>query len=110
STITSIKYTPVYSADDSYKAAVLSFARSWTLDLKDKGIRVNAISPGVVPTPGYNLLGLNDEQLQGFIQSQAAQIPLGRVGEPDEIAKAVVFLSCDDSSFVSGIELFVDGG
>jgi NAD(P)-dependent dehydrogenase (short-subunit alcohol dehydrogenase family) len=64
----------------------------------------------VVPTPGYNLLGLNDEQLQGFIQSQAAQIPLGRVGEPDEIAKAVVFLACDDSSFVNGIELFVDGG
>jgi NAD(P)-dependent dehydrogenase (short-subunit alcohol dehydrogenase family) len=84
--------------------------RSWTLDLKDKGIRVNAISPGVVPTPGYKGLGLNDEQLREFIQSQAAQIPLGRVGETDEIAKAVVFLASDDSSFVNGIELFVDGG
>jgi NAD(P)-dependent dehydrogenase (short-subunit alcohol dehydrogenase family) len=108
--ITSIKGNPAFSVYSASKAAVRSFARSWTLDLKDKGIRVNAISPGVVPTPGYNLLGLNDEQLQGFIQSQVAQIPLGRVGEPDEIAKAVVFLACDDSSFVNGIELFVDGG
>jgi NAD(P)-dependent dehydrogenase (short-subunit alcohol dehydrogenase family) len=88
--ITSIKGNPAFSVYSASKAAVRSFARSWTLDLKDKGIRLNAISPGVVPTPGYNLLGLNDEQLQGFIQSQAAQIPLGRVGEPDEIAKAVV--------------------
>ena len=80
--ITSIKGNPAFSVYSASKAAVRSFARSWTLDLKDKGIRVNAISPGVVPTPGYNLLGLNDEQLQGFIQSQAAQIPLGRVGEP----------------------------
>jgi NAD(P)-dependent dehydrogenase (short-subunit alcohol dehydrogenase family) len=108
--ITSIKGNPAFSVYGASKAAVRSFARSWTLDLKDKGIRVNAISPGVVPTPGYNLLGLNDEQLRGFIQSQAAQIPLGRVGETDEIAKAVVFLACEDSSFVNGIELFVDGG
>src|SRR5271166_4671998 len=108
--ITSVKGNPAFSVYSASKAAVRSFARSWTLDLKDKGIRVNAISPGVVPTPGYNLLGLNEEQLEGFIQSQAAQIPLGRVGEPDEIAKAVVFLACDDSSFVNGIELFVDGG
>jgi NAD(P)-dependent dehydrogenase (short-subunit alcohol dehydrogenase family) len=108
--ITSIKGNPAFSVYSASKAAVRSFARSWTLDLKDKGIRVNAISPGVVPTPGYNLLGLNEEQLEGFIQSQAVQIPLGRVGEPDEIAKAVVFLAGDDSSFVNGIELFVDGG
>ncbi|WP_372726734.1 SDR family oxidoreductase [Nostoc sp. TCL26-01] len=80
------------------------------LDLKERKIRVNAISPGVVPTAGYDLLGLNDQQLQEFIDSQASVIPLGRVGKPDEIAKAVVFLASDDSSFVNGIELFVDGG
>jgi NAD(P)-dependent dehydrogenase (short-subunit alcohol dehydrogenase family) len=108
--ITSIKGTPAFSVYSASKAAVRSLVRSWTLDLKDKGIRVNAISPGVVPTPGYKGLGLNDEQLREFIQSQATQIPLGRVGETDEIAKAVVFLASDDSSFVNGIELFVDGG
>ena len=87
-----------------------SFARNWILDLKERKIRVNAISPGVVATPGYYLTGLSDEQLQEFVDSQANNIPLGRVGKPDEIAKAVVFLACDDSSFVSNIELFVDGG
>ena len=85
-------------------------ARNWILDLKERKIRVNAISPGVVPTPAYNLLGLSDEQVQEFVDSQANKIPMGRVGTPDEIAKAVVFLACDDSSFVNGIELFVDGG
>ena len=85
-------------------------ARSWTLDLKGRGIRVNVISPGVVPTPGYDGLGLTKEQVQGFVDAQAATIPLGRVGTPDEIAKAVVFLASDDSSFVNGIELYVDGG
>ncbi len=102
--------TPAFSVYSATKAAVRSFARNWILDLKDRQIRVNAISPGVVPTPGYNHLGLNDEQVQEFVDSQAATIPLGRVGTPDEIAKAVVFLACDDSSFVNGIELFVDGG
>ena len=108
--ITSIKGTPAFSVYSATKAAVRSFARSWTLDLKGRGIRVNAISPGVVPTPGYDLLGLTEEQVQEFIAVQAQAIPLGRVGTPDEIAKAVVFLASDDSSFVNGIELFVDGG
>jgi NAD(P)-dependent dehydrogenase (short-subunit alcohol dehydrogenase family) len=102
--------TPAFSVYSATKAAVRSFARNWTLDLKDRHIRVNAISPGVVPTPGYNLLGLSDEQVQAFVASQASTIPLGRVGTPDEIAKAVAFLASDDSSFVNGIELFVDGG
>jgi len=106
----SIKGTPAFSVYSATKAAVRSFARNWILDLKDRKIRVNAISPGVVPTPGYNLLGLSDEQVQEFVDSQAVTIPLGRVGTPDEIAKAVVFLASDDSSFVNGIELFVDGG
>ncbi|MGA7936730.1 MAG: SDR family oxidoreductase [Kovacikia sp.] len=108
--ITSIKGTPAFSVYSATKAAVRSFARNWILDLKDRQIRVNAISPGVVPTPGYDHLGLSDEQLQEFVDSQAVTIPLGRVGTPDEIAKAVVFLASDDSSFVNGIELFVDGG
>jgi NAD(P)-dependent dehydrogenase (short-subunit alcohol dehydrogenase family) len=107
---TSIKGTPAFSVYSATKAAVRSFARNWTLDLKDKGIRVNAVSPGVVPTPGYDLLGLTKEQVQGFVDFQVQGIPLGRVGTPDEIAKAVVFLASDDSSFVNGIELFVDGG
>jgi NAD(P)-dependent dehydrogenase (short-subunit alcohol dehydrogenase family) len=102
--------TPAFSVYGATKAAVRSFARNWTLDLKGRGIRVNAISPGVVPTPGYDGLGLTAEQMQGFIDVQVQNIPLGRVGTPDEIAKAVVFLASDDSSFVNGIELFVDGG
>lgn len=108
--ITSTVGTPAFSVYSATKAAVRSFARNWTLDLKERQIRVNAISPGVVPTPGYDHLGLSDEQLQAFVDSQASTIPLGRVGTPDEIAKAVVFLASDDSSFVNGIELFVDGG
>ncbi|MEH2432887.1 MAG: SDR family oxidoreductase [Nostoc sp.] len=108
--ITSIKGTPAFSVYSATKAAVRSFARNWILDLRERKIRVNAISPGVVPTPGYDHLGLNDQQLQEFVDSQASTIPLGRVGKPDEIAKAVVFLASDDSSFVNGIELFVDGG
>ncbi|MBD2499776.1 SDR family oxidoreductase [Anabaena azotica] len=106
----SIKATPAFSVYSATKAAVRSFARNWTIDLKERKIRVNVISPGVVPTPAYNLLGLNDEQLQEFVDTQARKIPMGRVGTPDEIAKAVVFLASDDSSFVNGIELFVDGG
>ncbi|BBD69704.1 short-chain dehydrogenase/reductase SDR [Nostoc commune NIES-4072] len=108
--ITSIKGTPAFSVYSATKAAVRSFARNWILDLRERKIRVNAISPGVVPTPGYDHLGLNDQQLQEFVDNQAVTIPLGRVGTPDEIAKAVVFLASDDSSFVNGIELFVDGG
>jgi len=104
------KGTPAFSVYSATKAAVRSFARNWTLDLKERNIRVNAVSPGVVPTPGYDLMGLTKEQVQGFVDSMVTTIPLGRAGTPDEIAKAVVFLASDDSSFVNGIELFVDGG
>jgi NAD(P)-dependent dehydrogenase (short-subunit alcohol dehydrogenase family) len=108
----SIKGIPAFSVYGATKAAVRSFARTWTLDLKDRQIRVNAVSPGFTPTPAYALLwGLSKEQLKEFVESQANNnIPLGRPGTPDEIAKAVVFLASDDSSFVNGIELFVDGG
>ncbi len=108
--IVSIKGTPAFSVYSATKAAVRSFARSWAVDLKERKIRVNAVSPVLVPTPGYDLLGLTKEQVQGFVDTQLATIPLGRVGTPDEIAKAVVFLASDDSSFIDGIELFVDGG
>jgi NAD(P)-dependent dehydrogenase (short-subunit alcohol dehydrogenase family) len=108
--IASIKGTPALSVYSATKAAVRSFARSWTLDLKESKIRVNAVSPGTVPTPAYYLMGLTNEQVQAFVDSQVTTIPLGRVGTTDEIAKAVVFLASDDSSFVNGIELFVDGG
>ena len=101
---------PAFSVYGATKAAVRSFARNWILDLKERKIRVNVISPGMVPTPGHKLLGLSDEQLQEYMAGCVSATPMGRVGTPDEIAKAVVFLACDDSSFVNGIELFVDGG
>jgi NAD(P)-dependent dehydrogenase (short-subunit alcohol dehydrogenase family) len=98
----------VYSAT---KAAVRSFARTWSVDLKERKIRVNAISPGIIPTPGYNTsLGMTQGQVDQFVQSSIPNIPLGRPGTTDEIAKAVSFLASDDSSYVTGIELFVDGG
>ena len=109
--IVSIKGNPAFSVYSATKAAVRSFARSWAVDLKDRKIRVNAISPGVVPTPAYTTsLGMNQETIDQYVQSAKAGIPLGREGTPDEIAKAVVFLASDDSSYVNGIELFVDGG
>jgi NAD(P)-dependent dehydrogenase (short-subunit alcohol dehydrogenase family) len=107
---TSIKGSAAFSIYSASKAAVRNLARSWILDLKGRNIRVNVISPGVVPTPGYDGLGLTKEQIQGFVDSQAATIPSGRVGTVDEIAKAVLFLASDESSFVNGVELFVDGG
>jgi NAD(P)-dependent dehydrogenase (short-subunit alcohol dehydrogenase family) len=106
---TSIKGTAAFSIYSASKAAVRNLARSWILDLKGRNIRVNVISPGVVPTPGYDALG-NKEQIQGFVDSMVTTIPMGRAGPTDDIAKAVSFLASDDSSFVNGIELFVDGG
>ncbi len=97
----------VYSAT---KAAVRSFSRTWSQDLKERKIRVNTISPGPIQTPILQTLGLNDQQLQDFQNNAKSEAPLGRVGTPDEIAKAVVFLACDDSSYVTGINLCVDGG
>ena len=96
----------VYSAT---KAAVRSFARCWTVDLKSRKIRVNVVSPGPIDTPGYNNLGLTAVQLEQFKTNVVGAVPMGRMGSPDEIAKAVLFLASDDSSYVTGIELFVDG-
>ena len=97
----------VYSAT---KAAVRSFARTWTTELKDRRIRVNAVSPGSIDTPGLNELLASSATGQQRAKMIAATVPLGRLGRADEIAKAVTFLASDDSSYVTGIELFVDGG
>jgi NAD(P)-dependent dehydrogenase (short-subunit alcohol dehydrogenase family) len=104
--------TSVYGAT---KAAIRSFARSWTVDLKNRKIRVNAISPGLIETPMSaaaastlaTAAALSTEQVKTNIVSS---VPLGRMGRPDEVAKAVAFLASDDSSYITGIELFVDGG
>ena len=109
--IVSITGSPAFSVYSATKAAVRSFARTWCVDLKDRGIRVNAISPGIVPTPGYNTsLGMTQEQVDQYVQSSIGAIPSGRAGTTDEIAKAVALLASDESSYINGIELFVDGG
>jgi NAD(P)-dependent dehydrogenase (short-subunit alcohol dehydrogenase family) len=106
-----IKGLPGFSVYAATKAALRSFARTWAVDLKGKNIRVNVVSPGTVVTPAYKSeLGMNDEQIREFEAQAAMQAPLGRTGTPDEIARAVVFLASDDSSFMTGAELFVDGG
>jgi NAD(P)-dependent dehydrogenase (short-subunit alcohol dehydrogenase family) len=97
----------VYSAT---KAAVRSFARTWTTDLKDRRIRVNAVSPGSIDTPGLSELLASSESGEQRLKMINNTVPLGRLGTPNEIAKAVVFLASDDSSYVTGAELFVDGG
>ncbi|WP_175766143.1 SDR family NAD(P)-dependent oxidoreductase [Burkholderia ambifaria] len=103
--------TAAFSVYSASKAAVRAFARSWILDLKERHIRVNTISPGATRTPGLlDLAGDDATQRQGLADYLAAQIPMGRLGEPGEIASAALFLASDDASFVNGIELFVDGG
>lgn len=101
--------TPAFSVYSATKAAVRNFARSWALDLKGTGIRVNVLSPGSTDTPGLRGLatpGEEDALVEGFV----ADIPLGRVGRPEEIAAVALFLASDDSSFMTGSEVFVDGG
>ena len=108
--IVSSKGIPAFGVYSATKAAVRSFARTWANELKDRKIRVNAVSPGPIATPGVDVLVGGREQAEQFKTSMAASVPLGRVGEPDEIARAVVFLASDDASYVNGVELFVDGG
>ena len=110
SSTTRISGTPAFSVYSATKAAVRNFARNWMLDLKDRHIRVNAISPGVTDTAGLDELFGGGNQAQGTRDYLASLIPAGRVGQPEEIAKAVLFLASDDASFINGIELFVDGG
>ena len=103
--------TAAFSIYSATKAAVRNLARSWTLDLKEAGVHVNVISPGPIRTTGLvELAGDDPAQQQGLLDYLASQVPMGRVGEPEEIAKALVFLASDDSSYMSGAEMFVDGG
>jgi NAD(P)-dependent dehydrogenase (short-subunit alcohol dehydrogenase family) len=104
------KGTPSNSVYSATKAALRSFARTWTTDLKGRRIRVNVVSPGPIDTPGRNNLLASGQVGEERRKAIPAAVPLGRIGTPDEIAKAVVFLASNDSSFVTGTELFVDGG
>jgi NAD(P)-dependent dehydrogenase (short-subunit alcohol dehydrogenase family) len=106
SIVASKAIAPEWSVYSATKAAVRSFARTWTTDLKDRRIRVNAVSPGYIDTPPWHSLEAAEEQMKAISNS----VPLGRFGTPEEIAKAVVFLASDDSSYITGTELFVDGG
>ncbi len=103
--IASIKGFEAFSVYDATKAAVRSFARSWIIDLKGRGVRVNVLSPGHIDTPGLSVLMTREQKA-----SALANVPLGRLGTPDDMGKVAVFLASDDSSYVNGIELFADGG
>ena len=108
--IVASKGLPANSVYSATKAAVRSFARTWTTDLRDRRIRVNAVSPGSTDTPGFSDLLASSETGDQRRKMISSVVPLGRLGTPDEIARAVVFLASDDSSYVAGTELFVDGG
>jgi NAD(P)-dependent dehydrogenase (short-subunit alcohol dehydrogenase family) len=108
--IVSIKGVPAFGVYSATKAAVRSFARTWTNELKTRQIRVNVVSPGPIETPIFDALGGSEEATKEIKAGFASQVPLGRMGQPDEIAKAVLFLASSDASFVAGVELFVDGG
>ncbi len=105
----SVKGTANFSVYSASKAAVRNFARSWALDLQGRGIRVNVVSPGPIKTPGLGEL-VPEDQRQGLFDVLAATVPLGRIGEPEEVGKAVAFLASDAASFINAVELFVDGG
>jgi NAD(P)-dependent dehydrogenase (short-subunit alcohol dehydrogenase family) len=102
--------TAAFSVYSASKAAVRALVRSWILDLKDRDIRINVLSPGPIRTPGLVGLAHTKEEEEGLLAHLASQVPMGRVGEAEEIGRAVVFLASSDASFVNGAELFVDGG
>ena len=104
------KGTPSFSVYSASKAAIRNFARSWILDLAPRRIRVNVLAPGPPSTPGLHGLAHTQEQKQAFVAAMEAAVPLGRLGSPDELANAALFLASDESSFVNGSELFADGG
>jgi len=103
------KGTASFSVYSASKAAVRNLARSWALDLKERGIRVNVVSPGPVRTPGLGGL-VPEEHRQGLFDALASGVPLGRLGEPAEVGKTVAFLASDDASFINAAEIYVDGG
>jgi NAD(P)-dependent dehydrogenase (short-subunit alcohol dehydrogenase family) len=102
--------SPAFSVYGASKAAIRSFARNWILDLKGSGIRVNVLAPGPTSTPGLHGLAPDAGQDRQLTEALIAQIPLGRMGRPEEVAAAALFLASDESSFVNGIEFHVDGG
>lgn len=107
----SVKGPAAFGVYAATKAALRSFARTWASDLKGRDIRVNVVAPGVIVTPAYKSeLGMNDEQIADYSTYTESITPLGRTGEPDEVAKAVSFLASDDASYITGVQLFVDGG
>ncbi|MCU1257356.1 MAG: 3-oxoacyl-ACP reductase [Bryobacterales bacterium] len=106
----SIKAIPTQTVYSATKAAVRSFARTWTSELRERKIRVNTVSPGYTDTPIVETLGWPKEQVDAIVAGILPLIPVGRFGRPEEIAKTVLFLASDDSSYITGVELFVDGG
>ncbi len=102
--VASVKGTAAFGVYVASKAAIRSFARTWTTDLKDRRVHANVVNPGPINTPWVN------RQSPDVIARIVSTVPMGRMGEPDEVAKAALFLASEDSSFVTGIELFVDGG
>ena len=111
SSVSNVKGLPAFTTYAASKAAVRSFARGWTMELKDRKIRVNSMSPGPTETPALETTtGLTAEQAKEAAAQYVSQIPMGRRGKPEEIADAVVFLASDESSFITGVDLAVDGG
>ena len=108
--IAGYKGIEAFSVYNATKAAVRSFARTWTNDLKARKIRVNSLSPGPIDTPIFGKTGATEEQINAFKQGITSGVPLGRMGTSEEIATAVLFLASNDSSFITGIDLTVDGG
>jgi NAD(P)-dependent dehydrogenase (short-subunit alcohol dehydrogenase family) len=104
------KGLPGATAYSASKAAARTFARTWTTELKHRGIRVNAVSPGPIDTPLHNNVGMDDPEMVKRIAGMVAQIPAGRIGQPDDVAAAVTFLASDQARFITGVELSVDGG
>ena len=110
SSVANVRGDPAFSAYAASKAAVRCFARGWTAELKNRKIRVNSISPGPIDTPALEKAGLSAEQVKQVATQFASEVPLGRRGKPEEVAAAVVFLASDESSYITGVDLAVDGG
>lgn len=110
SSVANVMGLPAFTVYAASKAAVRSFARGWAMELKDRKIRVNAVSPGPIETPALEKAGLTPEQAQQAAEQFVTQVPLGRRGKPEEVAAVVLFLASDESSYVTGIDLAVDGG
>src|ERR1700674_2406082 len=110
SSVSNVLGVPGLSAYAASKAAVRNFSRAWTLELKDRKIRVNSMSPGPIETPALEKVGLPPEQVELAVAQFTSQVPLGRRGKPEEIASVVVFLASDESSYITGVDLAVDGG